>query len=105
MLNILNGNLSFMKIILVTMFCFNTLTLFAQEEIKVEEAVNHVGDSVKICSKVYGAKYLEIAKGSPTFLNIGGRYPNTPLTIIIWCDVRKQFENRPDAFIKTSRLV
>lgn len=55
-----------------------------------------MGDSVKVCGKVYGIKYLEQAKNSPTLINIGGAYPNQLLTVVIWGDVRKEFEKTPE---------
>ena len=79
------------------LICFSS---FAQKEIKVNDAKNHVGDSVKICTKIYGGKFLENTKGTPTFLNAGGYYPNAPLTIVIWPDARKEFNNTPEEFYK-----
>ena len=49
------------------------LSCFAQQEIKIEDAKNHIGDSVKICARIYGGKYLPNVKGQPTLLNIGGQ--------------------------------
>ncbi len=46
-----------MKIIIVLFLVTISFTSFAQQEIKIEDAINHVGDSVKICSKIYGGKY------------------------------------------------
>jgi hypothetical protein len=77
-----------------------TVIAFAQNEIKIEDARSHVGDSVKIFSKIYGGKYLEAAKGSPTFLNLGDAYPNALLTIVIWSDTRKQFKKPPEEYYK-----
>jgi len=88
-----------MKDILIAIFCVTTLSSFAQKEIKVDDAKNHVGDSVRICTKIYGGKYLENIKGTPTFLNAGGYYPNAPLTIVIWADAGKEF-NTPEEFYK-----
>ncbi|MGI8583300.1 MAG: hypothetical protein ACR2KX_13960 [Chitinophagaceae bacterium] len=70
----------------------------------MEDVAKHVGDSVKICSTVYGGKYLETAKGSPTFLNIGGAYPNAPLTIVIWSALRRQFKNVPEDFYNNKEV-
>ncbi len=89
-----------MKIILIIFGCIVSYTSFAQQEIKIEDAIYHVGDSVKICSKVYGGKYLPDVKGQPTFLNFGGNYPNAPLTIAIWNDIRNEFEEAPEEFYK-----
>ncbi len=41
-----------------------------------------------------------VNKGSPTFLNVGGSYPNDPLTLVIWNDVRKQFKHIPEDILK-----
>ena len=72
----------------------------AQQEITIGELDKHVGDSVKICTKIYGGIYLERSKGSPTLLNAGGAYPNAPLTILIWDDTRKKFKEAPETFFK-----
>ncbi|MBS1509502.1 MAG: hypothetical protein JST86_01580 [Bacteroidetes bacterium] len=76
------------------------LLSYSQTEIKLEEVSKHVGDSVKVCGKIYGGIFLERSSGTPTFLNVGGAYPNNPLTIVIWADVRKQFEQKPEEFYK-----
>ena len=65
-----------------------------------DACTNHVGDTVKICTKIYGGKFLENTKGTPTFLNAGGYYPNAPLTIVIWGNTRKEFYNTPEEFYK-----
>ena len=87
-----------MKNILIVSLCLITFSSFAQKEIKIDDAKNHVGDTVKICTKIYGGKLLENAKGTPTFLNAGGHYPNAPLTIVIWADASKEFNNTPEEF-------
>jgi len=81
-----------------------SLTSFAQTEIKLEEVGKHVGDSVKVCGKIYGGIFLERSSGTPTFLNVGGLYPNNPLTIVIWADLRKQFEQKPEEFYKDKNV-
>src|ERR1035437_2634304 len=49
-------------------------------------------------TKIFGGKYLENSKGTPTFLNAGGSYPNAPLTLVIWADARKEFKNKPEEY-------
>ena len=66
--------------------------------IKAEDIGQHVGDSVKICSKVFSARYFEQSKNSPTLLNMGAAFPNQLFTVVIWSEVRKQFETAPDVF-------
>ena len=58
---------------------------------------------MKICSKIYGGKYLEQTKSSPTFLNVGRNYPDASLTLVIWNDVRKQFKHIPEDILKGKR--
>jgi hypothetical protein len=88
--------LSFMKNIIVWIFCLSTIYCFAQQQIKAEDAINHVGDMVKICTKIYGGKYFE--RDSLTLLNAGAAYPDAPLTIVIRAQARKQFNNPEDDF-------
>jgi hypothetical protein len=77
---------------------------YAQPIIKPAEAPQHIGDSVKVCGKIYGGKYLEAAKNQPTFLNMGAIYPNQQLTIVIWGNVRKSFAYVPEKEL-TNKMV
>ena len=77
-----------------------SITAFCQTEVKLEEIGKHIGDSVKVCTKIYGGIFLERSKGTPTFLNAGESYPNNPLTLVIWSDVRKEFTEKPEEFFK-----
>jgi hypothetical protein len=86
------------SLLVVAVIC--SLVSFAQTEIKLEDIGKHVGDSVKVCAKIYGGIFLDRSKDSPTFLNVGGAYPNNPLTIVIWADLRKEFEQKPEEFYK-----
>jgi DNA/RNA endonuclease YhcR with UshA esterase domain len=85
-----------MKYLILAILTFVTFSAFAQQEIKLEEVKNHVGDSVKLKAKIYGGKYIESVKGSPTFLNVGDNYPNAPLTLVIWGNVRSLFKIAPE---------
>ena len=70
----------------------------AQIEIKVEDAAKHVGDSVKVCTKIYGGRYFEDSKTSPTLLNAGAKFPNAPLTLVIFGNKRTAFKNKPETY-------
>ena len=89
-----------MKYLLIIILVGFTEVSFAQKEIKIGDARKYVGDSVKIFSKIYGGKYLEAVKGSPTFLSLGRPYPNSDLTIVIWDDARKLFKKVPEDYYK-----
>lgn len=63
----------------------------AQTKIPIEEAGKHIGETVTICSRVYGARYLESSATKPTLLNLGGSYPKNLLTVLINDADRKNF--------------
>ncbi len=90
-----------MKTTLATFFSFLAFSSFAQTQIKIDDAKNHVGDSVKICTKIYGGKFVE--SNSLTLLNAGGYYPNAPLTIVITAAARNQF-NKPEEYYKGAEV-
>jgi hypothetical protein len=73
-----------MKKVLSTMLLVSIgLFASAQQKIKIEDAAQHEGDSVTICSKVYGGRYMSNSKSAITLLNVGGLYPNALLTVLI----------------------
>lgn len=86
-----------MKNILIISLCLITCHCYGQKEIKVEDAKNHVGETVKICTKIFGGKFFE--RDTLTLLNAGAYYPNAPLTIVIRAGARKQF-NKPEEYYK-----
>ena len=75
------------KIITIIIACFISTTSFCQSKISIDSVSAHVGDSVTICSKVYGIKSLE----KITFINMGAEYPNSPLTVVILEENRSKF--------------
>jgi len=87
-----------MKYIYLTLIIVIHIPAYSQTEIKIDDAKNHVGETVKICTKISGGKFLENAKGTPTFLNAGGYYPDAPLTLVIWADARKEFKIKPEEY-------
>jgi hypothetical protein len=79
-------------------------TAQAQKEISIDSLRQHIGDSVTVCTKIYGGIYLEKSKDTPTLLNAGGTYPNSPLTIVIWADARAKFKEAPELFYKDKEV-
>ena len=76
----------------------------AQQKIEIGQVNEHIGDSITVCAKVFGGIFLSSAKNQPTFLNVGGAYPNQPLTVVIWNNTRKLFAYKPEEKLK-GRLV
>ena len=83
--------LSFLMIVAASIAC-------AQKQIDIADAAKHEGDSVTICTKIFGARYFENGKGAPTLLNAGAMYPESPLTVVIFGESRAAFTNKPEAF-------
>lgn len=77
---------------------------YSQTTIALENVSKHVGDSVKVCGVVRGGRFLEQTKNSPTLLNVGAAFPNQLLTVVIWSDVRKQFEQAPEELFKDKEI-
>lgn len=92
----LYGYLAAMRKLLFIISLFATLTLSAQTEIKLDELASHIGDSVTVKGKTYGVRYLQSARNTPTFINVGGAFPNQLLTIVIWDDARKKLGFAPE---------
>lgn len=64
--------------------------------ITAEQAAAHVGEEVTVCGKVYGGKYLDRSNGTPTFINIGAAYPDSPFTVVIFGSDRGRFSYKPE---------
>jgi hypothetical protein len=69
---------------------------FSQTIIPIDSISSYMGKKVTICSKVFGARYFESSKKQPTFLNVGAAYPNSPLTIVVFGEDRKNFATAPE---------
>ena len=90
-----------MKKLLVTLFVLSSsMAGYSQKEIKIEEAKDNVGDTVKVCTKIVEGKFDETAKGSPTYLFTSADNTNSPLTFVIWGDKRKYFDYKPEKDLK-----
>ena len=76
----------------------SVIITYAQKEINIADAAKHEGDSVTICTKIFGARYFESGKGAPTLLNAGAMYPESPLTVVIFGESRAAFKYKPESF-------
>ncbi|MBK7434565.1 MAG: hypothetical protein IPI66_12170 [Chitinophagaceae bacterium] len=86
------------KITALILGFFISSLAFGQQEIRIEDAAKHEGDSVKICTRIFGAKYFESSMNAPTLLNAGAKYPENPLTLVIFGDNRSAFKNKPEEY-------
>jgi micrococcal nuclease len=63
-----------------------------------------MGDSVRVCGKVFSTRFLESANGTPTLINMGGTFPNEKLTIVIFGENRKVFQVKPEEAWKDKEI-
>lgn len=85
--------------LLSALFClFVCSNLSAQKKYTADEAGKHIGDSATVCGKVYGGKFLETSKGTPTLINMGAAFPKSPFTVVMFADARKLFKEAPELF-------
>ena len=68
----------------------------AQIPIKLEDVNRHIGDTVKICNKIYGGNYFNRLPGNLTYLYVGNDYPDNLLAVKIAKEDRENFEDRPE---------
>ena len=85
-----------MRLFILAFLSLSFLSTLAQQELKPEELKDHIGDSVTVKGKIFGVRYFESAKNSPTLINVGGTYPNQVYTIVIFGDVRKKLGFDPE---------
>jgi hypothetical protein len=84
------------KILLMALLLICSSSSFSQDTITPAAAAKYIGKEVIVCGKIYGGKFLDKAHNTPTFLNMGAAYPDQPLTIVIWGEVRKAFPYAPE---------
>ncbi len=79
--------------------------LFSQK-ILLEEVKNFIGkqDTVKVCGKIFDARFLSSSVKKPTLLNMGGYFPNQKLTIVIFGDNRKNFPPNPEKYYENANV-
>ena len=92
------------KIIYVLTSSFIFALGASSQTITPKDAVKYIGQTVTVCGKIYGGKYLDAVKNKPTFLNMGAAYPNELLTIVIWSDSRKDFSYAPEEKLKNKTV-
>ena len=91
-----------MKKILTLSFLLLSLNSFGQKKVAPADAANFMGDSVTLCEKVYGSRYLE--RTSLTILYLGNEFPNQLLMVVISGADRDKFKFKPEVFFKGKRI-
>ena len=78
--------------------------LAAAQSFTPEEGAKHVGENIKVCGKIFGGRFFETSKGSPTLLNMGAAFPASPLTIMIPIEVRTKLGYIPEQQLKEKNI-
>ena len=68
------------------------------------EANEHVGTHAEVCGSVTNTSYQERIGGSPTFINMGGSYPDQPFTTVIWGDNRHLWPEAPERMYRNADI-
>ena len=79
---------------------FATLTAKFKNGIDVRTAINNIGNKVTVCAKVFSVR----STAAITQINIGGRFPNTPLTIVIFGKSYANFKGNPEDLFKDKNI-
>lgn len=61
------------------------------QKIVPQQAKDYIGKKVTVCGLVSNVFYYERGKGSPTFIDMGGRYPKEQLDLVVWKEYREKF--------------
>lgn len=81
-----------MKLFLLALLMGSAATASAQlKTIEVQDAAQHVGDSVQFCARVQSSRYYVQVADKPTVFYFGKSYPNHTLSIVIWEKNRRNF--------------
>ena len=65
----------------------------AQTKVSIDSVKQYIGKTVTVCNEVFGVKTTD----KVTYINVGAKYPNAPLTIIIFKkDLEANFKETPE---------
>jgi hypothetical protein len=67
------------------------------QKYRSESASEHIGEMWTVVGKVHEVYYDSDGNGQPTFIDIGGEYPNQHVTLIIWGENRGMFSPSPES--------
>jgi len=70
------------------LFCFSSSY---SQNVSPAQAKDYVGKKTTVCGEVFGSYHSTKTKGQPTFLDMGGKYPASTFTILIWGDDLSKF--------------
>ncbi|MES3630892.1 MAG: hypothetical protein PPP56_12085 [Longimonas sp.] len=72
--------------------------------IRATEARSHLDRPAEVCGPVTNTSYLPRIGGEPTFLNMGGSYPDQPFTAVIWGEHRGHWSVAPERLYRDAEI-
>jgi hypothetical protein len=63
--------------------------------ISASEAPNYIDKEVKVKAKVISTFFSEKSKGKPTYLNLDKKFPDNPMTVVIYESKLKELKINP----------
>jgi len=64
--------------------------------LRAHQAIEHAGEFAMVCGVIASAKYLQNARGAPTYLNFDKPWPDSEFSAIIFGKNRKYFDPAPE---------
>ena len=95
-------------LILFLFMAMITGKIFAQKTVAAKDASKHIGETIKICDRVFGGN---VTGSNVTLLYFGGNYPNHLFTVVINNVDRVKFKGKSEIdyrgkdFIVTGRVI
>ena len=93
-----NLKLSVAKCMFCIFLIFISATSFGQTKISLDSVKFYLNKNVIVCGKVFSTKTDEVT--GTVFLDVGGKYPNAKLTVVIFQADLKNFEVNPEEFFR-----
>lgn len=81
-------------------FVFIIFSVVAKAQIiPADSASSYIDRTVTVYGQVMDARFLSGSTRKPTVLNMGGRYPNQKMTVVIYGDSRGNFGYQPEVML------
>ncbi len=65
------------------------------DRIPARQAGEHVGTAGTVCGQVASARYADVSRGGPSFLNLEEAFPNHVFTVVVWRESWEAFKGPP----------
>ncbi len=86
------------------MLCLFFLIPLYSQIVSAKEAARYSGKTITVCDIIYDGIFMSKSGGQPTFLNVGGAYPNSLMIVVIWGQDRKGFKYKPEEFYRNKKV-